>query len=51
MESTYSLWGRKNLCLAVLGSLTMTREIVPPLPVILADDGVSQRMWPSLIST
>ena len=43
-------WREKALCLAVLGSLTMTREVVPPLPVILADD-VSQKVWLSLITT
>ena len=42
--------GEKALCLAVLGSLTMTRVVVPPLPVILTDD-VSQKVWLSLIST
>ena len=46
--------GEKKLriwrCLAVLDSLTMTRVVVPPLPVILTDD-VSQKVWLSLIST
>ena len=32
----------KALCLAVLATLLITRVVVPPLPVILADD-VSQR--------
>ena len=35
--------------MAVLDSLTMTRVVVPPLPVILTDD-VSQKVWLSLIS-
>ena len=42
--------GEKRLCWAVLGSLTMTCVVVPPLPVILTDD-VSQKVWLSLIST
>ena len=33
--------GVKKLRLVVLGSLKMSHEVVPPLPVILADD-VSQ---------
>ena len=40
----------KASCLQDLGSLTMTREVVPPLPVVLADD-VSQKVWLSLIIT
>ena len=40
----------KASCLAVLGSLTMTHEVVMPLPVILVDY-LSQKVWPSLIST
>ena len=36
--------------LAAFGSLMITCTVVPPLPVILADD-VSQKVWPSLIST
>ena len=36
------------MCLAVLGSFTITCEVVPPLPVILADV-ISQKEWPSLI--
>ena len=39
--------GDKKLCLS---SLTITPEVVLPLPVILADD-VSQKVWPSLITT
>ena len=39
--------GEKKLCLAVLGSLTMTCVVVPPLPVILTD--VSQKVWLSFI--
>jgi len=39
----------KASCLPVLGSLTMTREVVPPLPVVLAD--VSQKMWLSILVT
>ena len=33
--------------MAVLGSLTITCEVVPPLPVILADV-ISQKEWPPL---
>ena len=34
--------------MTVLGPLTTTRKVVPPLPVLLADD-VSQKVWLSLI--
>ena len=34
----------------ITGTLTITREVVPPLLVILADD-VSQKAWLSLINT
>ena len=42
--------GEKKLCVwQSLGSLTVTREVVLPLPVIIADN-VSQKVWLNLIS-
>ena len=41
--------GQEASCLAVLGSLTMTHEVILPLPVILADDVAKRRGLASLV--